>query len=119
MLLRGIKLISAPKALDAPSARRAAYPSDPELSLRPQAWPKAAAPRFLSSALVAIALEAVVAQRRAAVFEAATLVMVDVRDEDFVASGHGLTFGEMEPQEKLDIGHRADAFAKLVAACFP
>ena len=23
------------------------------------------------------------------------------------------------PQEKLDIGHRADAFAKLVAACFP
>ena len=40
-------------------------------------------------------------------------------DPIFVARGHDLTFGEMEPQEKLDIGHRADAFAKLVAACFP
>ena len=40
-------------------------------------------------------------------------------DPIFVASGYDLTFGEMEPQEKLDIGHRADAFAKLVAACFP
>ncbi|MEC7210456.1 MAG: RdgB/HAM1 family non-canonical purine NTP pyrophosphatase [Pseudomonadota bacterium] len=40
-------------------------------------------------------------------------------DPMFVAAGHDLTFGEMDPQEKLDIGHRADAFAKLVAACFP
>ncbi len=40
-------------------------------------------------------------------------------DPMFVARGYDLTFGEMDPQEKLDIGHRADAFAKLVAACFP
>ena len=40
-------------------------------------------------------------------------------DPMFVASGYDQTFGEMEPQEKLDIGHRADAFAKLVTACFP
>ena len=40
-------------------------------------------------------------------------------DPMFVAAGHDLTFGEMDPQEKLDIGQRADAFAKLVAACFP
>lgn len=40
-------------------------------------------------------------------------------DPMFVANGYDLTFGEMEPQEKLDIGHRADAFSKLVAACFP
>ena len=39
-------------------------------------------------------------------------------DPIFVAEGYDLTFGEMEPQEKLDIGHRADAFAKLVATCF-
>ena len=40
-------------------------------------------------------------------------------DPMFVARGYDLTFGEMDPQEKLDIGHRADAFAKLVAAWFP
>ena len=40
-------------------------------------------------------------------------------DPMFVAEGYDLTFGEMDPQEKLDIGHRADAFAKLVTACFP
>ena len=40
-------------------------------------------------------------------------------DPMFVANGYDLTFGEMDPQEKLDIGHRANAFAKLVAACFP
>jgi len=39
-------------------------------------------------------------------------------DPMFVAAGHDQTFGEMDPQQKLDIGHRADAFAKLVAACF-
>ena len=40
-------------------------------------------------------------------------------DPIFVAEGHGLTFGEMEPAEKLAMGHRARAFAELVAACFP
>ena len=39
-------------------------------------------------------------------------------DPIFVAEGHELTFGEMEPQAKLAMGHRARAFAKLVAACF-
>ncbi len=40
-------------------------------------------------------------------------------DPMFVALGYDLTFGEMDPQEKLDIGHRADAFAKLATSCFP
>ena len=40
-------------------------------------------------------------------------------DPVFVADGHSGTFGEMEPGKKLAIGHRADAFAQLVAACFP
>ena len=39
-------------------------------------------------------------------------------DPMFVAEGYEQTFGEMDPQEKLDIGHRARAFAKLVDACF-
>lgn len=39
-------------------------------------------------------------------------------DPMFVADGHSITFGEMEPQHKHRISHRADAFAKLVAACF-
>ncbi len=39
-------------------------------------------------------------------------------DPIFVAEGRTLTFGEMEPAEKRAISHRADAFAKLVAACF-
>ena len=29
-----------------------------------------------------------------------------------------MTFGEMDPEEKYRISHRARAFAKLVAACF-
>ena len=32
--------------------------------------------------------------------------------------GGTLTFGEMEPGAKHRISHRADAFRKLVAACF-
>lgn len=40
-------------------------------------------------------------------------------DPVFVAEGHTLTFGEMEPEAKHRISHRADAFAKLVAACLP
>jgi len=39
-------------------------------------------------------------------------------DPMFVADGHDITFGEMDPAEKHTISHRADAFAKLVAACF-
>lgn len=40
-------------------------------------------------------------------------------DPIFVAEGHDMTFGEMEPQVKLAMGHRARAFARLVEACFP
>ena len=39
-------------------------------------------------------------------------------DPVFVADGHDLTFGEMNPAEKHRISHRADAFRKLVDACF-
>jgi len=39
-------------------------------------------------------------------------------DPMFVADGRSLTFGEMEPDEKHAISHRADAFAKLIAGCF-
>lgn len=38
-------------------------------------------------------------------------------DPMFVADGHTITFGEMEPQAKHAISHRAVAFAKLAAAC--
>jgi XTP/dITP diphosphohydrolase len=34
----------------------------------------------------------------------------------FQPIGHDLTFGEMDPDEKYAISHRADAFRKLVAA---
>ncbi len=37
-------------------------------------------------------------------------------DPIFVPDGHGRTFGEMEPAAKHAISHRADAFAKLLAA---
>ena len=37
-------------------------------------------------------------------------------DPMFVPAGHDRTFGEMEPDEKHRISHRADAFAKLVEA---
>ena len=40
-------------------------------------------------------------------------------DPMFLAVGETLTFGEMEPAKKHRISHRARAFAKLVAACFP
>jgi len=39
-------------------------------------------------------------------------------DPIFIADGHDITFGEMEPAAKHAISHRADAFRKLVAACF-
>ena len=37
-------------------------------------------------------------------------------DPVFVPLGHSLTFGEMDPDAKHAISHRANAFAKLVAA---
>ncbi len=39
-------------------------------------------------------------------------------DPVFVAKGQKITFGEMDPTKKHEISHRADAFKKLVAACF-
>ena len=39
-------------------------------------------------------------------------------DPIFVPDGHDLTFGEMEPELKHAIGHRADAFAQLLRASF-
>ncbi len=37
-------------------------------------------------------------------------------DPIFVPAGHLITFGEMDPDEKHKISHRARAFAKLVKA---
>jgi len=39
-------------------------------------------------------------------------------DPMFLPEGHDKTFGEMEPDEKHAISHRAHAFKKLVSACF-
>jgi XTP/dITP diphosphohydrolase len=39
-------------------------------------------------------------------------------DPMFQPDGDCRTFGEIEPEEKHRISHRADAFRKLVAACF-
>jgi XTP/dITP diphosphohydrolase len=39
-------------------------------------------------------------------------------DPMFVPNGGSETFGEMDQQKKHEISHRADAFRKLVAACF-
>lgn len=39
-------------------------------------------------------------------------------DPMFLPRGRDLTFGEMDPEAKHEISHRADAFRKLVAACF-
>ncbi len=38
-------------------------------------------------------------------------------DPIFVADGDSRTFGEIEPEEKHRISHRADAFRQVVAAC--
>ena len=38
-------------------------------------------------------------------------------DPIFVADGETLTFGEMNPEAKHAISHRADAFAKIMARC--
>lgn len=39
-------------------------------------------------------------------------------DPIFMAKGKNMTFGEMDPDKKHEISHRADAFGKLVGACF-
>jgi len=38
-------------------------------------------------------------------------------DPIFVPLGHDITFGEMEPEQKHAMSHRADAFRKFIAAC--
>ena len=40
-------------------------------------------------------------------------------DPIFVPTGYGITFGEMPPDQKHALSHRARAFEQLVAACFP
>ena len=39
-------------------------------------------------------------------------------DPIFVPNGHEETFGELEPDYKHTMSHRARAFSKLIAACF-
>lgn len=39
-------------------------------------------------------------------------------DPTFVPDGHAITFGEMDPAQKHAMSHRANAFQKLVEACF-
>lgn len=39
-------------------------------------------------------------------------------DPMFVPEGFDITFGEMDPDKKQEMSHRADAFAKLVKGCF-
>jgi XTP/dITP diphosphohydrolase len=39
-------------------------------------------------------------------------------DPIFVPEGHAVTFGEMDPEAKHAMSHRADAFRQLIAACF-
>ncbi|WP_374763114.1 RdgB/HAM1 family non-canonical purine NTP pyrophosphatase [Yunchengibacter salinarum] len=40
-------------------------------------------------------------------------------DPIFVPESHSITFGEMDPDAKHRISHRADAFRQLMAACLP
>ncbi len=39
-------------------------------------------------------------------------------DPIFIANGETLTFGEMDPDKKHAMSHRAKAFAQLIEACF-
>lgn len=39
-------------------------------------------------------------------------------DPAFLPEGSALTFGEMAPEAKHEISHRAEAFRQLIAACF-
>ena len=40
-------------------------------------------------------------------------------DPIFIPTGYSITFGEMPPDQKHALSHRARAFEQLVAACFP
>ncbi|MEK9910882.1 MAG: non-canonical purine NTP pyrophosphatase, partial [Candidatus Puniceispirillum sp.] len=40
-------------------------------------------------------------------------------DPIFQPEGHHITFGEMDPDTKHGMSHRADAFRQLIAQCFP
>lgn len=40
-------------------------------------------------------------------------------DPIFQPRGHAISFGEMDPEKKHAMSHRADAFAQMVAAVFP
>ncbi len=40
-------------------------------------------------------------------------------DPLFIPEGHQQTFGEMEPEAKHAMSHRAEAFKQLIDACFP
>ncbi|MDC1381957.1 RdgB/HAM1 family non-canonical purine NTP pyrophosphatase [Candidatus Puniceispirillum sp.] len=39
-------------------------------------------------------------------------------DPIFQPNGHTVSFGQMEPETKHNISHRADAFAQLITRCF-
>ena len=39
-------------------------------------------------------------------------------DPMFQPDGYDITFAEMDAEEKNRISHRADAFGKLISACF-
>jgi XTP/dITP diphosphohydrolase len=39
-------------------------------------------------------------------------------DPFFIPDGFDITFGEMDPEQKHAMSHRADAFKRLIAACF-
>ena len=39
-------------------------------------------------------------------------------DPIFQPNGHNISFGEMDPDSKHAISHRADAFTKLISRCF-
>lgn len=39
-------------------------------------------------------------------------------DPIFISEGNDITFGQMDPQDKHEISHRADAFRQLTSACF-
>ena len=50
------------------------------------------------------------------VYPSATVATVG--EDGRLLSRHAVTFGEMNPADKHAMSHRADAFRKLVAACF-
>ena len=38
-------------------------------------------------------------------------------DPIFIPNGHDITFGEMDPEKKHAMSHRANAFKKFIAGC--